>query len=181
MKRILPIAGAALMVCGATTSIQAASINYELTGNTYSYTVNNNSLGNSLTDFIIYFPDVGGNTGINYTDYTLGAATGPSGWTFDVYQPSSITLGGFVEWYTTGIGIDVNGSLSGFSATFSHTGTGTDTPASQYFEVYANIIDPVDSGYTTSGVPEPSTWFPEVIAVAFLASIGRSRLFAKQN
>jgi hypothetical protein len=175
MKRTLVITSIMLALVGSLVSAKATSITYDLTflpapGNNrwqYTYRVNNNTLGASITDFIIYFPDVVSSDNFSYT--LVGGTGGGEGFVLSQFQPSGIDLCGFAEF--SGGNIPVGNTQNSFMESCIYTGSAT--LGSQYFEVY----DPanhnlLDSGWTTPTPPGP--WVPEggtTLAYALLAGL----------
>ena len=151
-----------LLLVGSLVSANATSITYNLSslgGNQwqYNYLINNNTLGSSIMDFLIYFPSVQSPDSLNYT---LLGGTAPGGWSLSTFQPSAVNLGGFAEF--SGGSIPVGNTLSGLTVAFSYTGSGL--LGSQYFEVYdPNTFDLLDSGPSTPrdlpGVPDGGATF----------------------
>jgi hypothetical protein len=150
MNKTIRTTCAALLLLGATASLKATTITYDLTslgGNQwkYEYTVANDFLSDPLSDFVIFFPDV---TSPDALSYTLNNIISPPGWTPMVTQPSAIGLGGMAEWFGS---IPVGGSLGGFGFEFAYSGS---SPlGSQYFEVYDANFDLADRGLTVPGGP----------------------------
>ena len=156
MNRFRYLGALALVSCATTEAVRAGSlvaINYDLSSaNTYEYTVKNVGLSQPLTDFVIYFPSESGPG--EYTDIGAVRLDSPTGWTPAAYEPSALSLNGFVEWTASGAGLAVGDSLTGFAVSFTYSGTGT--PGSQDFVVYDANFDMVARG-TTTAVPEPSS------------------------
>ncbi len=153
-----------LMALGATPA-QATTIEFDvasLGGNTfrYDYTVENNSLGDVIEEFTIFF-DLG-----LYENLVVPDA--PADWDPIAIDPDgSLPDDGFYDALALGMGVDVGGSLGGFSVSFDWLGAGT--PGSQVF----NVIDPftfatLDSGATSSSAPAP---VPEPASLLLVASL----------
>lgn len=163
------------LLAGIGAHAQTIAIQFSLSSpSSYEYTVSNVSLGFSLKDFVIWFPDESGPG--SYQNLTILGS--PSGWTGLPAEPSAISLNGYVEWYTTGAGIAVGQSVGGFSVAFDNLGPGT--PGSQYFKAYDDSFNEVASGWTTP-VPEP----PETAMATLLAAglwVGGRRVWkARRN
>ena len=163
------------LLAGIRAQAQSVALQFNLSSPTsYEYTVSNVSLGSSLKDFVIWFPDESGPG-----DYqNLSILGSPSGWTGAPAEPTAISLNGYVEWYTSGTGIAVGQSLGGFSVSFSNLGSGS--PGSQYFKVYDDSFNELASGWTTP-VPEPSETAMATLLAAGLWVVGRRVCRAKKN
>jgi hypothetical protein len=117
----------------------------------YTYDVTNIDLSVSIEEFTIWF-DYG-----LYDNLAVETPDPPaSSWDEIVWEPEPVLEddGGY-DAQTSGLGIDVGETVSGFAVSFDWLGTGA--PGSQFYE----IIDPsdyhtIDSGMT---VPEPATLF----------------------
>ena len=181
MKRTLAITSIILTLVGSLVSAKAfTGITYGLSslgGNQwqYSYSVNNNTIGAPITDFLVYFPDVSSS---EYSYYTLLGGTGSGGFSFVTppVQPSAPNLGGFAEF--SGGSIPVGNTLSGFTVDFSYTGSAS--LGSQSFEVYdSSTFDLLDSGRTTPqgspGVPDGGATLTYAL-LAGLSLLGLGRL-----
>jgi hypothetical protein len=113
----------------------------------YDYTVSNLSLSQPIKEFTINFDAAA------CSDLAV-VTPSPTGWNAIVLQPDAFLHDdGAYDALHSGSGILTGNVVSGFSARFDWSGTGT--PGSQYFQ----IVDPVtfatiDSGWT---IPEPAT------------------------
>jgi hypothetical protein len=138
-------------------------------GNTFQYTVHNLALGEPLTDFIVYFPEISGPG--EFTNLGVTLLGSPSGWTGTAFEPSAPSLNGFVEWTATGGGLLEGSLLSGFEVSFVYSGLGT--PGSQFFEVYDADFNLLTSGQTAvasaAEVPEADA---ALAATALLGIVG---------
>jgi hypothetical protein len=149
------------ILCGLAVSVQATTIFYDLTlgggGGTFNYTVENDTLGPPITDFIIYFPDISyPGSEPQFPGLAITTTVVPAGWSPTVYPLSLPNLDPAVEFSTPG-GVPTGGSLGGFSISFTYSGSGV--PGSQYFEVDDPNFALIDSGYTVANamaVPEQS-------------------------
>jgi hypothetical protein len=144
----------ALALLGSTALLSAADvvIDYTLSGNTYTYNVENNSLAAGVSFFDIFFNVDFTPNNFDYNSITASAV--PAGWTGTQYQPSAVDLGGIVEF--SGPAIPSASSLTGFDATFNYTGSPTPGPGSQFFEVFdPTTFDVLASGWTAPATPPP--------------------------
>ncbi len=135
------------------------NIYYVLSGTHYSYTVQNATSVDPLDLFSIYFPAPQDPTALDYNN--LAAADSPAGWTGSALEPGVPDMGGLVTWQVDlPPGITTGQSLSGFEATFDHSGTSV--PGRQYFEVYDANYNVIGSGLTQRAavgtVPDGCNW-----------------------
>jgi hypothetical protein len=157
MKTAFRALAALAIVLTLVSPAGATTITYSLSGNQYTYTVKNDTLGAPILDFLIFFPDV------LYTFppgplFTNLLPVVPPAWVGFGVEPSAPNLNGYVEYLALGPGLAPGGTLGGFKASFTYSGGGT--PGSQYFEVYDQQFNLVDSGQTVkagggSVIPEP--------------------------
>jgi len=158
MKTVFRALAALAIVATLVSPAAATTITYSLSGNQYSYTVTNDTLGVPIVDFLIYFPDFLYTVppGPLYTNITSVAVPVLfSGWGI---EPSAPNLNGYVDYFALGPGLAPGGPWDGFKASFTYSGPGT--PGAQYFEVYDAQFNLVDSGQTVPAgggpvIPEP--------------------------
>jgi len=140
-----------LLALPGLASAQDASLDATLTylgpgpGSTsiyrYDYSLTNNSITPDVLELLVFFdsdPDsgivfLGDNTDFNNTSGFSGSASGPSGWTADVFEDPDPNP--WVVDFFNGSGSNPvlpGQTLSGFSVTFLWKGAGT--PGDQFFE-----------------------------------------------
>jgi hypothetical protein len=159
------------------TPVSATIITTELSnvgGNSWQaeYTVDNNTLGSNIEEFIIWF-DLG-----LYNNISIVSA--PIGWDALTIQPDPMLPDdGSYDMLALNLGISSGDFLDGFNITFDWLGG--NASMSQYFE----IIDPntwsiIDSGQTTiatTAVPEPSSMMLLAFGVMGVFGFKKKRLF----
>jgi hypothetical protein len=136
--------------CAHATSIDYATTQLGASRWRYDYTIHNDSLGNALQEFTIYFDE---NLFANLVDESTQNA-----WDLLLIQPDThIPDAGFLDGLTLADGLAAGASLDGLSVSFDYFGPGT--PGRQAF----SVVDPstfatLDSGLTGStAVPLPGT------------------------
>jgi hypothetical protein len=181
MKRRAARIGTLLCLLGSVALAYASDvgIEYKLSGNTYSYTVANHSLSQSVELFDIFFPDIQSPDAFNYSG--IAASATPANWIGSGTEPSAVDLGGFVEFSSLISGIGVGHSQNGFEATFNHTGSAN--PGSQFFLVFDENLNVIASGYTVHGqsVPDACGWLCYLLAALPIAGLRFRELFRHRS
>jgi hypothetical protein len=138
-------------------SASATTILYSATntdGNTwqYAYTVANDTMSSDIDEVVILF---------DYGLYeNIGVASYPLGWDTSAVQPELLfdcPTNGYIDSFTLDSRITPGSSLSGLTISFNWIGS--DTPGSQFYEIFDHTTsDILDSGDTAPApVPEPSS------------------------
>ena len=126
----------------------------------YDYTLTNNSVTPLIIELLVFFdsdPDsgvlfLGDNSDFGNTGGFVGTATGPSGWTADVFEdpdPSPWLVDFFNA--SGNNAIAPGETLSGFSVTFLYKGSGV--PGEQFFEAINGYAHEGKSVVTTVNFP----------------------------
>jgi hypothetical protein len=164
----------------------ATVIEYDLEdtgGNTwrYNYYVTNDTLGESLDEFTVYF-DVG-----LFADLSIGDA--PLSWDPIVIEPDpNLPHAGFYDALALVAGIAPGETLGGFWVQFSWLGAGS--PGSQLFDVVNANFETIDSGITRLrvtdpgppvGVPEPGSLGLLAVALVMMLWFRSQRRVARQE
>ena len=179
MKQLTRLLVIAMVLALSTANAFALPIVYEvnnLAGDRweYRYDVTNDPANTfAIEEFTVYF-DLG-------LYDTLQVGNTPTGWDALVVQPDSgfppgPGLGdGFYDALAVAVpGIAPGDSVGGFSVQFTYLGTGT--PGAQFYEIVdPETFEPLQSGATTTAVPEPGSLL--LLVAGLLILIGtRSRV-----
>ena len=191
MKKFIVTLVAGIFLMGMTTTASATKILYTASGGpltyTLNYTVENNTLPDSIQWLSIYFGQT--SDGLNFTQTQMFSnfvpddtgVSAPPGWFSYSFEPTAIDNPGIYNSDATGSGIAPGGSQGGFTVTFDMQQGAT---YDHLFFLVGNFdqaggYNILDSGYTQplqiSGVPEPSTLLLLGAGLAGLAFIRRKR------